>query len=143
MKIIYTHTQVYHEPYCLEELPIQPLSIPVEQSSEPQNQLTQTQHPEGLPSQQINQVLMDKYPAVFDGEIWVMAGETFHIALVISFCMKTPRSIPFAYRDKLKPELDLLLDQNIIVPVTEVTDWCAPIVVTPKKGLGRIRMCVD
>ena len=27
--------------------------------------------------------------------------------------------------------------------MTEPTDWCAPIVVAPKKGTDRIRMCVD
>ena len=54
-----------------------------------------------------------------------------------------PRSIPFAYRDKLKDELDLLLSQKVIAPVTTVTEWCAPIVVTPKKNSDRIRMCVD
>ena len=27
--------------------------------------------------------------------------------------------------------------------VTEATEWCAPIVVTPKKNCDRIRMCVD
>ena len=51
--------------------------------------------------------------------------------------------MPFAYRDKLKAELELLQQQGIIAPVTEATCWCAPIVVTPKKGTDRIRMCVD
>jgi len=123
-----------------------PLPIPMGQPSAPLNQLAKLQHPGNPPSQQISQDLMDQYPTVFDGQIRIMAGETFHITLVenaVPFCVKTPRSIPFAYRDKLKAELDLLLDQNIIAPVTEVTDWCAPIVVTPKKGSDRIRMCVD
>ena len=51
--------------------------------------------------------------------------------------------VPFAYRDKLKAELELLQQQGIIGPVTEATQWCAPIVVIPKKGTDRIRMCVD
>ena len=75
-----------------------------------------------------------------------MEGEQFHISLTDNatpFCVNTPRSIPFAYRDKLKSELDLLQSQGIIAPVTEVTEWCAPIVVAPKKGTDRIRMCVD
>ena len=38
---------------------------------------------------------------------------------------------------------DLLLSQNIIAPVTTVTEWCAPIVVTPKKNSDHIRLCVD
>jgi len=57
--------------------------------------------------------------------------------------LTTPRSIPFAYRDKLKAELDLLESQNIIALVTEATEWCTPIAVTPKKDADRIRMCVD
>ena len=56
--------------------------------------------------------------------------------------VSTPRSIPYAYRDKLKAELDLLQSQNIIAPVTEATIG-APIVVAPKKNSDRIRMCVD
>ena len=57
--------------------------------------------------------------------------------------MNTPQSIPYVYRDKLKAELDLLQSQQIIAPVTEGTEWCAPIVVTPKKNSDKIRMCVD
>ena len=74
----------------------------------------------------------------------VMEGKEFHISLRTDarpFCVNTPRSIPLAYRDKLKSELDLLLTQNNITPVTEATVWCAPIVVTPKKNTDRIRMC--
>ena len=58
-----------------------------------------------------------------------MQGEYFHISLtddVKPFCVNTPRSIPFAYRDKLRAELDILQQQNIITPVTEATEWCDP-----------------
>ena len=75
-----------------------------------------------------------------------MDGEQFHIVLAgnaIPFCVKTPHTVPFAYRDKLKAELELLRQQGIIAPVTEAKSWCAPIVVTPKKGTDHIRMCVD
>ena len=85
--------------------------------------------------------LIKAYPTVFDGHIRVMQGEEFHISLVTNvkpFC-----TIPFAYRDKLKAELDLLESQHIIAPVTEATTWCAPIVVTPKKNSDKIRMCID
>ena len=88
----------------------------------------------------------NQYPTIFDGQIRSMEGEKFHISLTDNarpFCVNTPRSIPFAYREKLKAELDLLQAQHIIAPVVEVTEWCAPIVVTPKKNTDRIRMCVD
>ena len=83
---------------------------------------------------------------VFDGNVKSMEGEHFHIAQkddAKPFCVKTPRTIPIAFRDKLKAELDLLQQQKIITPVTEPTEWCAPIVVTPKKGTDKIRMCID
>ena len=79
---------------------------------------------------------MQEYPTVFDGLIKTMEGEKFHISLTDNakpFCVNTPRSIPFAYREKLKAELDLLQRQGVIAPVTEPTEWCAPIVVAPKK----------
>jgi len=69
-----------------------------------------------------------------------------HISLVeyaIPLCVKTPRSILFAYQDKLKAELDFLQEQGIIVPFMEVTEWSASIVIAPKKGSAKIRMCVD
>ena len=75
-----------------------------------------------------------------------MEGEEFHITLTEHakpFCVNAPRSVPYAYRDKLKAELDLLQHQQIIAPTTEATEWCAPIVVTPKKNSDKIRMCVD
>ena len=75
-----------------------------------------------------------------------MEGEVFTISLMEGaepFCVKAPRSIPFAYREQLKKELDLRQQQGIITPVTEVTEWCAPIVVISKKGTDRIRVCVE
>ena len=77
-----------------------------------------------------------------------MTGEEFHISLTDNakpFCINTPRLIPFIYCDKLKEvlELELLQRQNIIAPITETTQWYAPIVVTPKKQLDNIRICVD
>ena len=81
------------------------------------------------------QQAMLMYPTVFDGQIRSTKGKQFHISLtddVMPFCVNTLRCIPFAHRDKLKAELELLESQNIIVPVTEATEWCAPIVATPK-----------
>ena len=89
---------------------------------------------------------MAEFPSVFDGKIKTMEGEKFHITLAEDarpFCVHTPRAIPFDLRDMLKAELELLQSQGIIAPVTVPTEWCAPIVVTPKKDTDKIRMCVD
>ena len=75
-----------------------------------------------------------------------MPGEKFRISLTPDaklFCVTTSCMILFAYRSKLKQEIDLHINQGIITPIIEPTEWCAPIVVAPKKGTDRICMCVD
>ena len=55
--------------------------------------------------------LVVDFPTVFDGQVKTMDGEEFHIELVDGaqpFCVHTPRAISFAYREKLRDELDLL-----------------------------------
>ena len=64
----------------------------------------------GIPTAQ---EIIEEFPSVFDGQVRVMDGEQFCIALAentIPFCVKTPHTltVPFAYRDKLKAELQLL-----------------------------------
>ncbi|KAL3682257.1 hypothetical protein R1sor_000279 [Riccia sorocarpa] len=46
------------------------------------------------------------------------------------------------YAQKVKEELDKLLECNFIYPVQE-TEWASPILVVPKKDTGKIRVCVD
>ena len=112
------------------------LTILPEHYPQPSHTVTQcltvahTTHP--IPTSDIR----SEFPSVFDGNIKTMDGELFHITLTDDaqpFCVRTPRTVPFSFRDKLKAELELLQEQNIIAPVTEPTEWCAPIVVTPKK----------
>ena len=92
------------------------------------------------------QYITSEYLTFFDRQIRNMQGEQFHISLLDSvkpFCVNTPRSIPFAYCDKLKAELNLLKEQQIIAPITTAIEWCAPVVVTPKKNTDHIRKFVD
>ena len=88
--------------------------------------------------------LIQEFPTVFDGKTRVIDGEKFRINLIDNatpFYVSAPRTIPYAYRDKVK--LETLQSQGIIERVTEPTDWCAPIVVAPKKNSDNIRLCVD
>ena len=90
--------------------------------------------------------LVREFPSVFSGQISAMEGELFKISLMENaqpFSVKAPRAVPFAYREKLQQELDSLQQQDIIAPVAQPTEWCAPIVVAPKKGTDDIRLCVD
>ena len=78
--------------------------------------------------------LVKQFQTLFDGNICIMEGKKFCKYLVDNVMSFWVRTILFAYKDKLKTELDVLLEQRIIAPVTQVTEWCAPIVLAPKKG---------
>ena len=90
--------------------------------------------------------MTQEFPEVFDGHIRTMPGEEFRIHLrddAQPFCVTTPRRVPLSLRDKLEEELKRLETEGIIRRVTEPTEWCAPIVVAPKKDGRSIRLCVD
>ena len=108
-------------PHCYPD----PVAVDATPSSQPQV-LSATIMPLNRES------VVKEFPTVFDGNIRSMDGEEFHIHLTDDakpFCVNTPRSIPYVYRDKF----ELLQAQHIIAPITDVTEWCAPIVVAPKK----------
>lgn len=55
---------------------------------------------------------MSEFPTVFEGQVRTMPGEKFHISVTTDtrpFCETIQRTIPFAYKDKLKKEIDLLV----------------------------------
>nr|CAI5841731.1 unnamed protein product [Callosobruchus analis] len=52
------------------------------------------------------------------------------------------RKIPFALKSKVKQKLDEMINENIIAPITEPTDWVHPIVIVPKPN-NDIRVCMD
>ena len=80
-----------------------------------------------------------------------MKGEKFKIVLrddAIRCCISKARQIPVAFQQALKSELDELLAEGIITPVTEAIEWINPIVVESKRDQngefnGKVRLCVD
>ena len=65
-----------------------------------------------------------------------MKGEKFKITLrngAIPYCISKARQILVAFSQALKNKLDQLLAEDIITPVTEVTEGVNPIVVKPKR----------
>ena len=60
---------------------------------------------------QLMDMLVQEFPEVFNGQVTTMKGEKFTISVMdnaVPFCVKAPRTVPFAYREKLKEELELL-----------------------------------
>ncbi|XP_030204757.1 uncharacterized protein K02A2.6-like [Gadus morhua] len=70
----------------------------------------------------------------------------YHILLkpeAVPFSLKTPRRIPLPLIGKVKEELQRMEEMGVIRRVEEPTEWCAGIVVVPKKNSQQLRLCVD
>ena len=97
--------------------------------------------------QQLQQQLLEEFADVFDNsQLHPMDGPPVDIQLqpgAEPSCVRNARTIPFAYRDQVKSQLDGMLDDGIIEPVTEPSEWCHPIVLVPKKGSSEMRLTVD
>ena len=52
------------------------------------------------------------------------------------FCLYTPRKAAHLLLPKVKQEIDRMLEQGVISPVTEPATWCSGIVVVPKPNVA-------
>ena len=53
-----------------------------------------------------------------------------------------PRTIPLAQEAEVKAELQRMVEEGIITPVTEATEWSSPMLVRRKPN-GKLRVCMD
>eukprot|EP00731_Ephydatia_muelleri_P017063 Em0010g161a len=84
------------------------------------------------------------YPQLFTG-LGTMGSE-YTIQLKPNpkpYSLSTPRNIPLPLRDKVKEELERMTKLGVISKVETPMEWCAGMVVVPKKSSGSIRICVD
>ena len=84
-----------------------------------------------------------EFPALFSG-LGKLRTEC-HITLRPSaktFCLYNPRKIPHPLIPKVKTQIETMLQQGVISPVTAPTEWCAVIVPVLKPN-GSVRICVD
>ncbi|GBM15388.1 Transposon Ty3-G Gag-Pol polyprotein [Araneus ventricosus] len=58
------------------------------------------------------------------------------------YATMVPRRVPIPLRDALQKKLDEMITQEIIEPVDEASECCAPMVIVRKKQ-GDTRICVD
>lgn len=59
-----------------------------------------------------------------------------------AYAVHTPRSVPYPLLDKVKSELQDMVDNGVIFEVQKPTEWVSPMVVVPKPN-DRVRICVD
>jgi len=84
-----------------------------------------------------------EFPKLFSG-LGKMEGE-YNIVLkpdAKPFSLSTPRRISLPLLPKVKEELKRMEQQGVISKVEEPTEWCAPMVVVPKRT-GKVRICTD
>ena len=87
--------------------------------------------------------VMCDYPQLFEG-LGTMKDE-YTIKLkddAKPFALTVPRKVPMPLYEETKHEIERMLKSGVISPVDHPTDWCAPMVVTPKPN-GKVRVCVD
>ena len=84
-----------------------------------------------------------EFPALFSG-LGKLRTEC-HITVCPNckpFCLYNPRKIPHPLIPKVKSQIETMLQQGVISPVTAPTEWCAGIVPVLKPN-GSVRICVD
>ena len=85
----------------------------------------------------------EKFPQLFTG-LGKLKTE-YRIKLnpeVESACLYNPRRSPHPLLPKVKNEIDSMLRQRVISPVTVPTEWCSGVAPVLKAN-GRVRICVD
>ena len=89
------------------------------------------------------QTVLSNHTAVFADELGCVKGVKAKIYVNSEarprFCK--PRSVPFAFREKVNKELECLEKTGVIEPVQNA-DWAAPIVPLLKKD-GSVHICRD
>lgn len=84
-----------------------------------------------------------EYPEVFNENLGQYKGPpvTFDLDSTVKPITLKARNIPFALKDKVDKELERLIEQGVLEPVT-YPKWCTPIVVVPKNK-DEVRICGD
>ena len=58
------------------------------------------------------------------------------------FALTVPRKVPMPLNEETRHKIERMLKSGVILPVDHPTEWCIPMVVTPKPN-GKVRVCVD
>ena len=88
------------------------------------------------------QDLFKLFPTVFDGIGQLSETYTIELKEDATPVKHPPRRVPESLKPEIKKELDRLLSEDIIKPVTDATDWVNSLVFVTKDS-GELRLCLD
>ena len=84
-----------------------------------------------------------KYPQLFIGLGRMKAEYTITLQENPKpYAITVPRKVPLPLVKETKEEIQRMVQQGVISPIDEPTDWCAPMVVTPKAN-SKVQVRVD
>ena len=86
--------------------------------------------------------ILQDYSHLFTGLGELKGDTTIHLKEGAPPTIHSPRRVPHALKDRLKEELDKLVNTKVITKVTEPTEWVNPLVVVEKPD-GKLRICLD
>ena len=85
----------------------------------------------------------ERFNTVFNGELGELPGEAhLEVDKDVQPTVLPPRRLPHATKQRVKAELDRMVEQGIIAVVHHPTSWVSQLVVAEKKN-GDLRICID
>ena len=89
----------------------------------------------------INDSILTEYADVFEG-LGCLA-DPYHIEIdpTAQPVIHPPRKVPVTLREPLRLELERMVEENILAPVSEATDWVSSMVTVVKPN--KLRICID
>ena len=83
---------------------------------------------------------IQQFPTVFKDTPGILPGKRVHLTVEdgATLVVRCARTLPEARKDAVKAELQRLVDESIIVPIDEPTDWVSQMSVAEKKAGIRI-----
>lgn len=88
--------------------------------------------------------IFSRYTDLFDGSLGCIEGEVhLEVDPNVPLVQMPLRRLPVALRDQVKTELDKLVANDVIAPVTEPTSWVSALLVVQKAEGKGVRICVD
>ena len=95
-----------------------------------------------LPDMVLNDHVLSKNTDVFEGLGELTEHYKIYTIPEVTPVVHPPRRLSILLQDTVKAELDKLVENNVIAPVTEPTPWVSSMVVVQKNN-NKIRICLD